>query len=284
MLANTFVHIPGIGLKTEQRLWAAGLLSWEDLKGPCLGLSEARLRLLRNHCQPTAGCFEKPRYFADLLPPSQAWRLFPHFRHTTVFLDIETTGAGGSAEQITVISLWDGNSLSCYVQGDNLNDFVEDIFRYQVIVTYNGKCFDVPVIERFFGIRLRQPHIDLRFPLHRLGYKGGLKGCEKQLGLDRGELEGVDGYFAVLLWQEYQRTGDSRALETLLAYNIEDTVNLETLLVHAYNLNLVNTPFAESHRLELPGRPLPPFFPDPDLVRCLKERLRAEPPYPYGYR
>jgi uncharacterized protein YprB with RNaseH-like and TPR domain len=49
-----------------------------------------------------------------------------------------------------------------------------------------------------------------------LGFKGGLKGCERQLGLDRGDLKDIDGFFAVLLWGEYQRTGDQKALDTLL--------------------------------------------------------------------
>ena len=65
--------------------------------------------------------------------------------------------------------------------------------------------------------------------LSRLGYKGGLKGCEKQLGLDRHELDGVDGYTAVLLWQEYTRTRNTRALDTLLAYNIQDVLNLRNI-------------------------------------------------------
>ena len=43
-----------------------------------------------------------------------------------------------------------------------------------------------------------------------LGYRGGLKGCEKCLGLDRAELDGVDGYFAVLLWNEYRKSGNTK--------------------------------------------------------------------------
>ena len=31
MLKNTFCHIQGIGPKTENRLWHAGLLSWSDI-------------------------------------------------------------------------------------------------------------------------------------------------------------------------------------------------------------------------------------------------------------
>jgi len=56
----------------------------------------------------------------------------------------------------------------------------------------------------------------LRYVLKSLGYSGGLKSCEKALGLDRGDLDGVDGYFAVLLWRDYQKKHNEKALETLL--------------------------------------------------------------------
>jgi len=79
--------------------------------------------------------------------------------------------------------------------------------------------------------------------LFSLGFRGGLKGCERQLGMGRGDLKDIDGYFAVLLWDEYQRTGDQKVLDTLLAYNIQDTINLENLMVTAYNMKLRQTPF-----------------------------------------
>jgi len=52
-----------------------------------------------------------------------------------------------------------------------------------------------------------------------------------------------------LLWKEYQRKRSRTALETLLAYNIQDTINLETLMVEAYNRKVRETPFAASHLL-----------------------------------
>jgi hypothetical protein len=106
--------------------------------------------------------------------------------------------------------------------------------------------------------------------LKRLGYSGGLKGCERQLGLHRGELDGVDGYFAVLLWDEFKKTNSRNALETLLAYNIMDTVNLESLMVIAYNLNLQKTPFSQSHCLPVPGTPDIPFRADPRIINKIK--------------
>ena len=64
-------------------------------------------------------------------------------------------------------------------------------------------------------------------------------------------------------------------LETLLAYNVEDTVNLESLLVQAYNLKLAGTPFAESHRLDMPIPPERAFLPDVALIARLQGRLRG---------
>ncbi|MEJ2720538.1 MAG: ribonuclease H-like domain-containing protein, partial [bacterium] len=131
-----------------------------------------------------------------------------------------------------------------------------------------------PFVENYFGIKIDAAHIDLRYVLRSLGYAGGLKGCEKQLGIDRGDLDGVDGYFAVLLWNEFVDTGKERALDTLLAYNIEDAINLESLMVMAYNLKLRRTPFAESLRFALPESPRLPFEPDRAMIRKIRERYR----------
>ncbi|MEJ2716908.1 MAG: ribonuclease H-like domain-containing protein [Deltaproteobacteria bacterium] len=212
-----------------------------------------------------------PNYFSRALSSTEHWRIFPEFRDSVAYLDIETTGMGDWQDHITTISLYDGETIHYYVYGDNLDQFPDDIMKYKVVVTYNGKCFDIPFINRYFRITMDQAHIDLRYILHRLGYKGGLKGCEKQLGLSRDELDGVDGYTAVLLWRDFENNKNQRALETLLAYNILDAVNLETLMVTAYNLKLRETPFLESHQLTVPDLPCNPFEPD---VRTL-ERIMA---------
>jgi hypothetical protein len=88
-------------------------------------------------------------------------------------------------------------------------------------------------------------------------------------------LDGVDGFFAVLLWQEFAQTGSTKALETLLAYNIEDVVNLETLMVLAYNMKLKETPFSKTHALPLPGIPDIPF----KLDRSTIDRIRQKNVY-----
>ena len=94
--------------------------------------------------------------------------------------EVETTGLSLDAE-ITTAVLYDGRTIRYYVNGRNLDDFLRDLALYQIVVTYNGASFDVPVIQRFFNVRLNQGHIDLRFPLRSLNLAGGLKTCERVL-------------------------------------------------------------------------------------------------------
>ena len=153
MLNNTFIHIPGIGQKTEERFWIAGIRSWDDLVEPLpIRLPAAKKELINRHVDRSRQCLAAhSKFFTDLLPTSQHWRIFPHFRQSTVYLDIETTGLDGYSNKITTIALYDGHSIFHYVNGENLDDFREDISRNEVIVTYNGKCFDIPFIENYLG-------------------------------------------------------------------------------------------------------------------------------------
>ena len=275
MLKSTFCHIPGVSLAAEQQLWSAGIHSWEsalETRGP--RLPRTSWASLARHVQASFEHLERgnPHHFADTLASSQHWRLFPDFRGSIAYLDIETTGLDHYAA-ITTIVIYDGRSVRHYVQGENLDQFKRDIEDYSMIVTYNGKCFDVPFIERYFRISVPHAHIDLRYVLKALGYVGGLKGCERQLGLDRKELADVDGFFAVHLWQDFKRKQNPQALETLLAYNATDVVNLETLMVKAYNMQLRSTPFHLSHQLPLPAPPVIPFKADADTINRLKRSI-----------
>ncbi len=257
MLKNTFQHIPGIGAITEEKIWDLGILSWDSFRHPYPDmLPEGKISIIERYLKESEKHLSKndPAYFSGLIPSGLQWRMFPEFRDLAVYLDIETTGLG-YYDSITTIALFDGRSISWYVNGQNLDDFVKDIFKYRLIISYNGKSFDIPFIERFFSIKLDHAHIDLRFVLSSLGYKGGLKACETALGIDRGDIKGIDGFFAVLLWNDYLKNENQKSLETLLAYNIEDVVNLEKLMTIAYNMNISNTPFS-SLKLHEPPSPL----------------------------
>jgi uncharacterized protein YprB with RNaseH-like and TPR domain len=274
LIKKTFCHIPGVSVRFEHILWEMGVHSWDCfLDSAEIPVSAGRLRDITHYLHKSMKHvdYPDPGFFAKSLPSRHHWRLFAAFRHSTAYLDIETTGLGGPEDHITTIALYDGRSLLHYVYGENLEDFGNDVQRYDLLVTYNGKCFDVPFIRRSLGIAMPQAHIDLMHVLRGLGITGGLKGCEKKLGIDRNELDGVDGYFAVLLWKEYLQTGSRAALETLLAYNIEDVVNLETLMVMAYNMNLDATPFSDELRLPLPQRPRVPFAADVGTIQRIKK-------------
>ncbi len=206
------------------------------------------------------------RFFADHLPKNESWRLYETFRDHTAYVDIETTGRGGGLDHITTIALFDGSRVKTYVFGDNLEAFADDILEYQVIVTFNGACFDLPFLKNEICSDLPPAHIDLRFLLASLGIRGGLKRCEKSLGLDRGVLDGADGYLAVLLWEEFRATGNEAVLETLLAYNVEDVINLEPLLLEACNLKMAGLPF-EAEPLQSPACPgVNPYVPHTQVL------------------
>ncbi|MFP4667243.1 MAG: ribonuclease H-like domain-containing protein [Desulfosalsimonas sp.] len=280
MLQSTFCHIGGVGQKTEARFWEAGICTWKDFADArrC-PVTPAKASLIRSGLEDSQNALENRNsiYFSSRLSADQQWRLFAEFRGNAAYLDIETTGLSNDYNRITTIALYDGIHIRYYVNGRNLEKFIDDIAHYDLLVTYNGKTFDLPFIERFFGIRLPHAHVDLRYVLKSLGYKGGLKGCEKSFGLQRNDLEGVDGYFAVLLWHEYERKAAPEFLETLLAYNIEDVVNLEYLMHASYNLKLAHTPFSEHMRLPSPSRPSVPFAPDAAVLERIREKYGINP-------
>lgn len=274
MLRRTFCHVPGVGVKAEHRLWDEGVVSWDAIGQAQTALGAVRRERIVRHLDESQRqlAANNAGFFAQTMPASEHWRLYPEFRDSVAYVDIETTGLGGPRDHITTIALYDGRSIRHYVHGQNLAEFARDIGDYRLLVTYNGKCFDLPFLRASFGIPLDQAHIDLRYVLASLGYKGGLKGCERRLGLDRGDLAGVDGYFAVLLWNDYRGRGNAHALETLLAYNIRDVVNLEPLLIKAYNLKVAAMPFGTSVALEPPPPPPEPFQAHaPTLDRLLRQ-------------
>jgi len=273
MLQNTFIHIQSIGALTEQRLWESGLRDWDTLSDDIsIPLSGSRKYLLK------AGIGESKRhlhqgnpvYFSKLLPSNQCWRMFPEFRNSTVYLDIETTGLDRRYNSITTIALYNGHEIKTYVHGQNLDEFIDEVYKYKVIVTYNGKSFDTPFIESFFNIRLNHAQIDLRYVLYSLGFRGGLKGVERQLGNDRGNLRDIDGFFAVLLWDEFLKTKNQQTLETLLAYNVQDTITLENLMITAYNMKLRETPFYDNLLIEETMPPVNPFRTDLATIDRIK--------------
>lgn len=278
MLQHTFCHLKGIGPKLERGLWDSGIISWSDVAEAGTGaLTLKRRERLKQGIDESAVALQdgNAAYFGTTLASRHQWRMFREFGHSLAYIDIETTGLRYGGDQITTIALYDGKTVRHYIQGQNLDDFLSDIEDYRLIVTYNGKCFDVPFIEQTFGITLDQAHIDLRYVLRALGYSGGLKGCEHDLGIHRGALEEVDGYVAVLLWNDYLDHSNQGALDTLLAYNVQDVLNLEALMTIAYNEHLAATPFLDELRLPEIAAPCNPFSSDRSTLERILHRYQG---------
>ena len=149
MLKNTFLHISGLGIRSEQRIWSSGVLSWEDLlRGKPYPLFSAKTGHFTARYRGIPGAnireqsqlLRRPPTFQPILED------FSGLQRVTAYLDIETTGLDFCFNEITTIALYDGKSVFTYVQGQNLDQFREDIEKYKVIVTYNGKCFDIPFL------------------------------------------------------------------------------------------------------------------------------------------
>jgi uncharacterized protein YprB with RNaseH-like and TPR domain len=239
MLTSTYIHIPHVGRTIEHRIWSCGARTWSEFaehqdeipisaakKTTILaGIDESTQHLIAHDAE----------FFAKSLPKSEHWRAYRDFKDKIAFVDIETTGLSQHYSHMTVVGIYDGKKAKAYVRGIDLDDIVCEFAKYDFLVTYNGARFDLPFIKHEYPeIEFNQLHMDLMYPLRRIGYTGGLKAIEQALGITRSEdTTGITGFDAARLWHEYEH-GSDEALSLLLKYNQEDIVNLETIieLVH----------------------------------------------------
>ncbi len=233
MLQKTFIHIEGVGEKTERRLWQHGADSWdaylaapERFPLPAVRRAQAVDVLAHSSSALVEGDF---RFFARRLQGRHHWRALPSFAGRVAYLDIETNGATGP-DCVTVIGLYREGQVHQFVRGENLLDFPDALDEVAVLVTFFGAGFDLPVLRETFPLlRFDQLHVDLCPALRRLGFSGGLKKIEAAVGLQRSRATaGLSGWDAVRLWHEYLH-GREASLHTLLQYNAEDIVHLAPL-------------------------------------------------------
>jgi uncharacterized protein YprB with RNaseH-like and TPR domain len=168
-----------------------------------------------------------------------------------VFLDTETTGlAGGAGTLVFLVGVGafsDGRfRLHQYFLRDPgeeaalLYALQEDLESARGFVTFNGKAFDVPLIEMRYVIGLKRqwslsswPHFDLLFPARRL-WQRVLPDCtlstlEREIcGVDRTG-EDVPGAEIPALYMEYLRTGDAAQMHRVVYHNEIDVLSLVSL-------------------------------------------------------
>lgn len=265
MLKQSFIHLPRVGKVTETEIWDAGIDSWTDfLHAKQLpSRIHGKRRHLRSLIQRSEEHYDlrDAAYFDKALRPGEQWRLYADFRERAAFVDIETTGLSPERGIITMIGVLDADGYTAYVYDDNLADFRGDLEQYDLVITFNGAAFDLPYIEYHFGSIFKHvAHIDLRFPLKRAGFSGGLKAIEQRSGVGRpSELSALSGYDAVLLWRMWQRHGSDSARDTLIRYNAEDVASLPALAEIAYNrltnrlqADVPRLPPSHRHEIDLP--------------------------------
>jgi hypothetical protein len=258
LLRSTFQLIDGIGPERESDLWSEGVTTWDQLSSAQPQYSEA---LQTAEQRLDAG---NARYFQDILRSRECWRLYADFQKTTAFLDIETTGLSPDDSYVTMVGIIDYTGFTAFVRGENLDELPEALEKYSLFVSYNGASFDMPFLDKEFGrvaidkhdsLFAHSAHLDLRYPLRRLGFKGGLKKIEQATDLGRpSALSGLSGYDAVRLWK-MANDGEPEALTTLIRYNAEDVASLPRLIEMMVDEMAYGTPLTAT---------MPPTFPEYD--------------------
>ena len=288
MLTSSFVHLPGIGRRSEERLWLSGIKTWRDLaaaidpdrllfdhRASLVGhrrLGEVHRELERSEAALDA---LHGTYFADRLPRSEHWRLLREFEPKTVYLDIETTGLSRYYDEVTLVGWRAVNGYDARISGHDLHELEGVLDGYEVVVTFNGATFDLPFLrQKHPELRLPPIQIDLRYVLRRLGLAGGLKAIEAAVGLRRLVSEGFDGRRAVSLWFRYLR-GEPTALRELLEYNYEDTASLVSLARYAYGQQVAAVVGADAEGV---SSMLPLPTPAGEVSKLWEEAARSGPP------
>ena len=181
-----------------------------------------------------------------------------------LFLDLETTGlAGGAGTYAFLVGCGWFDGAVFRVRQFVLTSFaaeralLEDVAALMhasgVLVTYNGKTFDAPLIDtRFLFHRLAAPcsgypHIDLLHPARRMWrpavdvhVDGGEPSCRlslmEQSILGHVREDDVPGFEIPSRYFHFVRSGDARGLDGVLEHNRLDVLALAMLTARAGQL------------------------------------------------
>jgi len=188
-------------------------------------------------------------------------------RGPLLFFDLETTGLGGGAGTYAFLvgcGWFEGATfrvrqffLSSYAaERGLLEDLANTMGAFGALVTYNGKSFDLPLIDtRFLFHRLSAfysglPHLDILHPARRLwrsssatqssmgaGPRPAAVPCRlthvEETVLGHVRVGDVPGFEIPGRYFDYVRTGDTRPLERVLEHNRLDLLALAMLTATA---------------------------------------------------
>jgi uncharacterized protein YprB with RNaseH-like and TPR domain len=179
----------------------------------------------------------------------------------TVFIDLETTGLSGGAGTVAFLVGCGYYDLGAFqvrqflltsqsAERALLTAVAEFFDDADLIVTYNGKTFDVPVMEtRWLFHRMQMPlggvpHFDALHTARRLWRARGddtadggcrLSTLERTL-FDVRRIGDVGGFEIPSRFFHFMRTGDARPLEPVLEHNRLDLVSLAAVTARAVRL------------------------------------------------
>lgn len=183
------------------------------------------------------------------------------------FLDTETTGlAGGAGTLVFLVGAGiiedEAFVLRQYFLRDPgeeeamLTALVQDLAPRTGWVTFNGRAFDLPLLETRLTLnRLRgalglRPHLDLLFPARRL-YQGRLESCslghieQHVLNILRDQ-EDVPGALIPQMYQDYLRTRDASEMHRVIYHNATDILSMVTLAAHLLDVFSAEIPNPKS--------------------------------------
>ncbi|MGD1996773.1 MAG: ribonuclease H-like domain-containing protein [Anaerolineae bacterium] len=190
----------------------------------------------------------------------------------SLFLDTETTGlSGGTGTMAFVVGMGFFEKdrfrlLQTFLRdpGDEpamIHLLAELLPRFEALVSFNGRGFDLPILETRFILARRRfplvetPHMDLLPPSRRL-WRSLLPSCalgtleREVLGVVRDQAD-VPGGVIPYIYRDYLRTGDAREISRVLYHNQVDILSMVTLAAR-----LVQTFASPWSRQELTGAEL----------------------------
>ncbi len=206
-----------------------------------------------------------PKQLADLLAhdPAVAARLA---RDETLaaadlaglaFIDTETTGLAGGAGTLAFligVGVVEGDQfvLRQYFLSDPnheealLTQLVTDLEGRVGWVTYNGRSFDLPLLEtrltmnRQRGALGQRPHLDLLMPTRRL-YRGRLPSCslgevERAVFKIVRDQDDVPGYLIPQMYVDFLRSGNPDEMRRVIYHNTIDILSMVTLAAHLMDI------------------------------------------------
>lgn len=175
-----------------------------------------------------------------------------------MFVDLETTGLGGGAGTCAFLvgcGWFEGAAfrirqffLADYAAERAMLDAVAEAARAAGgLVTYNGKSFDLPLIEtRFLFHRMQtpfagMPHIDMLHPARRLWRPEGDESACRLTTMEEALFghvreDDVPGFEIPSRYFHYVRTSDARPLDAVLEHNRLDLIALAMLTARAAQL------------------------------------------------